>query len=162
MREDPVACTDVSELYKGLQIAKGARLTDVLHIWDYRVKRYFARKNYDRILPYSVNLVPKIAAIIENDETDVELRAIAAELLVDFILILDEIVDAGGMLPAQIDGIRKKAVEGLLLCFNHPISIRGKLIIGKAAKEFMETDDLKSLRVAILNDELVKSRIEYL
>ena len=104
--------------------------------------------------------MPKIAAIIENDETDVELRAIVAELLVDFLLIFDKIVDAGDMPPAQIDGIRKKALEGLLLCFSYPISIRGKLIIAKAAKEFMETDDVKSLREAVLNDELMKSRIE--
>ncbi len=102
MREDPVAGTDLSKLYKGLQIAKGDQLIDVLQIWDYRVRKDFDRKDYDRILRYSVNLVPEIVAIIENDETDVELRAIAAEIMVNFILIFDKIRDSEGIPTAQI------------------------------------------------------------
>ncbi len=155
-----MAQTDLSELYKGLQIAKGDQLVDVLHIWDYRARKDFDRRDYDRILGYSVNLVPAIAAIIENNETDVELRAIAAGILVNFVLILDKIIDSGDIAPAQIDVIRKKAVAGLLLCFSYPISISGKLIIAKAAKDFRETDGVKSLRVAIINDESMKSRVE--
>jgi len=156
---DPVAQTDLSELYKGLRIAKGDQLIDVLHIWDYRVRKDVDRKDFDRILRYSVNLVPEIVTIAENNETDMELRAIAAGILVNFILVFDKIIDSGDIPPAQIDRIRKKAVEGLLLCFSYPISIRGKLIIAKAAKEFKETDDVKALREAVINDELMKSRI---
>jgi len=151
---------DLSELYQGLRIAKGDRLIDVLHIWDYRVRKDFDRGDYSRILQYSVNLAPEIVAIAENNETDVQLRAIAAGILVNFILILDKIIDSGDIAPAQMDIIRKKAVASLLLCFTHPISISGKLIIAKAAREFKETREVKSLRLAILNDEIMKSRIE--
>ncbi len=161
MRGDPVARTDFSDSYKGLRIAKGDQLIDVLHIWDYRVNQEFDRRDYGRVLRYCVNLVPEIAAIAENDETDVELRAIAAEMLVNFVLIFDKIIDSGSIPPAQIDGVRAKAVAGLLLCFGLPLSIRGRLRIAKAAKEFKETDEVKSLRLAIRNDELLKSRIEY-
>ena len=151
---------DLSELYNGLRIAKGDRLIDVLHIWDYRVRKDFDRKDYERILRYSINVVPEIVAIAENNETDVQLRAIAAGILVNFILILDKIINSGDIAPAQMDIIRKKAVASLLLCFTHPISISGKLIIAKAAREFKETREVKSLRLAILNDEIMKSRIE--
>ena len=151
---------DLFELYQGLRIAKGDRLIDVLHIWDYRVRKDFDRGDYSRILQYSVNLAPEIVAIAENNETDVQLRAIAAGILVNFILILDKIIDSGDIAPAQMDIIRKKAVASLLLCFTHPISISGKLIIAKAAREFKETREVKSLRLAILNDEIMKSRIE--
>ena len=119
-------------------------------------------RHYGRILQASVDSAPEIASIIENDETDVELRATVAEIMVDFLLIFDKIIDSGDIPQAQLDGIRKKALEGLLLCFRYPISIRGKLIIAKAAIEFKETDDVKSLREAVLNDELMKSRIENL
>ena len=66
--------TDLSESYKGLRIAKGDQLVDVLHIWNYRVRKDSDRKDYDRILGYSLNLVPEIVAIVEDGETDVELR----------------------------------------------------------------------------------------
>lgn len=153
--------TDLSELYQGLRTAKGDRLIDVLRIWDYRVRKDFERRDYWRILRYSVNVAPEIAAIVENSETDVELRAVSAEILVNFILIFDKIIDSGDIPPDQIEGARKKALAGLLACFSRPVSIRAKLGIAKAAKEFKETEEVKTLRLAVLNDQVLKSRRRY-
>ncbi len=154
-----MAPNDLSELYKGLQIAKGDRLVDVLQIWDYRVRKDFDRGDCDRILRYSVDLLPEIVAIMEKDETDVELRATVAETLVSFILILDKIIDSADVPAATIEKIRNRAVTGLVTCLSRPVSIRAKSAISRAAIKFRETAEVKSLRAAILNDQSLKDLI---
>lgn len=147
-----MAPKDLSELYEGLQTAKGDRLVDVLQIWAYRVGKDFDRGDYDAILQYSVNVVPEIAAIIEKDETDVELRATAAETLVSFVIVLDAIIGAAGFPPARTEPIRNKALAGLLACFSRPVSLRAKSAIARAAPGFRATDALGSLLAAVRDD----------